>query len=351
MEDGKTTRKKGLPDYYLVTQAQRKLYLDGKYPDLMNYISRPAFRDIAYDLVSYYFPHSVAKRLSIVAELVDHYRFWLALAPSSFKLLGYWRPGWRASVFNSWTREHTYKYKRFHLGRVPLDFSFADLRDGAEDAMITDQIFLLRATDILPQAIGDTARAELVRMIFAPLAFRLDGKAALAEARAHKCGLLWYENEILFLSRKPFAYPGIIWTDLSQESADVLHWRISFQYGDLNARIAPRVIKEIKSEVRNIFDSDSTPEWKLARINKQTQKFYNLAKYSFNAMEQGSQLDSWLWKLVGKRIVSTNPKLKERYFNLKKQRWQAKFRKPARDTLLLNDMPYDQWRQIWNPRR
>ncbi len=346
-----TQKKGGLPDHYLVRSAQRKLYLDGRYTDLMTYVNRPAFRNVAADLVSYFFPYSVKKELSIVATLKELYCFWFALAPSSFKLLGYWRPGWRSSVFNSWVREHIYKFKRVQLGRVPLDFSSADLRDGAKDALITDQKFLEAATEFMPQGVGETARAELVRIIFAPLAFRLQGQDALTAARCHKCGLMWYENEILFLSRKPFDFFRVAWTDLSKSSADVLHWRVSFRCGNVNILIAPHVMKAIKNDIRDILKGCATPQGKISLINKQTQKFYHLGKYSYAAKEQAWALDSWLWRKVGKRITATNPKLKNLYFNLKNAKWKYEFRRPARDTLLLSGISNDEWRQIWNPRR
>ena len=56
-------------------------------------------------------------------------------------------------------------------------------------------------------------------------------------------------------------------------------------------------------------------------------------------------------KNFGRRIASTNRKLKRLSFSLKNQAWDLKFRRPARDTLILNEIADDQWRQIWNPRR
>lgn len=351
MGDEKAKTKRGLPDYYLVREAQRRLYFDGKYPSLSSYADRPAFRSVARDLVCHYFPYSVQKQLSVVPVLEELYCIWLALAPSSFKMLGYWRPGWRSSVFHSWIREHIFKFKRVHLGRVALDFESADLRAGAEDARVTDEKFLLKATEFLAQGVGDTARAKLVRMVFAPLAFRLQGQDALAAARANKAGLMWYEDEILFLSKKPFEFPGVEWTDLSRKSADILHWRISFRSGDVTSLVAPHAMKDIKKDIRNIFKSDAGPQSKLIAINQQTKKFYSFAKHSYAARQQGWELDTWLWKQVGRRVTATNPKLKRLYFNLKNQAWDLKFRRPARDTLILNEIEDDQWRQIWNPRR
>jgi len=343
---------RGQPDVYLVRRAQTALAFKNEYQDLKSYYSRPAFERVSKLLAEHYWPESVKKKRAVVHWVEELYNIWLILYPIACRhLLGYWRPGWGSSVFLSWFRVHIHKYKRYFLGSIKLDYNAASIDEGFSDARILDDDFKEIATEYIDQCSGATARATMARMIYAPYVHWRKAKAAYATAKERKCGLMWYEDAILYLSTKPWDDPGISWTDLRKQSVNLLFWNFSVKDTLLDVSISKLHENAIKAEIAKILSSEASPNFKLHLINNSLIKYYHWGRYAIGARAQAIALDKWTWKRVGKKIVSTNPKLKDNYYNLRKQKWDLTLRQGRRSLILDKDISEDQWRQIWLPRR
>ncbi len=346
------TIPRGQPDIYLVRRAQAKLAFDTEYKDLMRYYSRPAFERVAETLTEHYWPQSSKSKRAVVNMVQELYTLWLVLAPISFHHLGYWRPGWGSSIFLSWFRTHIHKYKRYYLGRAKYDYADADIEEGFSCARISDEEFKGIVQQYVQQCRGgDTARAVMARMVIAPFLFWQRGRDAVDTAKVNKCGLMWWEDEILFLSSKPWDDAQISWVDLRADPQDVLFWTVSVKDSMLDVQIAKEREKAIKSEIKKALASEAAPGFKLNQINASMIKYYHWARYISTTRRQSLDLEKWVWKRIGKGIVATNPKLKESYYNLKHQKWDTTLRQGRRSMLLDKDVSEDQWRQIWSPRR
>lgn len=343
--------KRGQPDIYLVRRAQTRIALDQEYPNLMQFYHRPAFQSVAVSMTERYWPGSVASKRSVVDLVTELYTLWLIMLPISFRHLGYWRPGWGTSIFMSWFRSHIHNYKRFYLGRKKFIWENAILKDGFADAQISDQDFIDIASQYLQQHRGETARAVFARMIFAPFVFWQQARESVQIAQEHNCGLMWYEDEALFLTRKPWDAPDVEWSDLRANPQDILFWRVGVKEELLNVVVRPSREKSLRDEIKDILASDTKPAYKLSGVNACLKRYYNWAKYIPTTRMQAISMEKWVWKKISKTIMPINPGLKEKYYNLKHQKWDTSFRQGRRSMLLDKDVTEAQWAKIWLPRR
>jgi len=342
---------RGQPDIYLVRRAQTSLAFKNEYQDLMRYYSRSAFEGVSKTLAKHYWPESVESKRAVVALVEELYVLWLILLPIACRHLGYWRPGWGSSIFLSWFREHIHRHKRYFLGYIKLNYHDARIDEGFSDARIRDDDFKTIAAQYVDQCSGATARATMARMIFAPYVHWCQAAAAYTTAKERKCGLMWYEDAILYLSTRPWDDPCISWTDLRQQSVNILFWNFSVKDTLLDVSISKLYENTIKAEIVKTLSSEASPTYKLHQINSRLIKYYHWGRYATGARAQAIAFDKWVWKRVGKKIVSTNPKLKDSYYNLRKQKWDLTLRQGRRSLILDKDTSEDQWRQIWSPRR
>jgi len=342
---------RGQPDIYLVRRAQTSLAFKNEYQDLMRYYSRSAFEGVSKTLAKHYWPESVESKRAVVALVEELYVLWLILLPIACRHLGYWRPGWGSSIFLSWFREHIHRHKRYFLGYIKLNYHDAGIDEGFSEARIRDDDFKTIAAQYVDQCSGATARATMARIIFAPYVHWRQAAAAYTTAKERKCGLMWYEDAILYLSTRPWDDSCISWTDLRQHSVDLLFWRFSVKETLLDVSISKTYENAIKAEIAKTLSSEASPIYKLHQINSSLIKYYHWGRYATGARAQAIALDKWTWKRVGAKIVSTNPKLKDSYYNLRKQKWDLTLRQGRRSLILDKDTSDEQWRQIWSPRR
>ena len=345
------TYQPGPGDVALVRRAQRSLALAGRHVDLMRYVERESFQAVAAVLVEHYMPRSAAKQLEIAEVFRDLYTMWLVLAPLSNQARGYWRPWWGPGVAMSWLRTEINRFQRTYLGRIPFDWASAQVAPGAAAAKITDDAFLAHAEALLGHALGDTLRANFTRYVLGGLVWRADAELALAVAREHQAGLMWHEDGLWLLARKPFAADGVVWADLREGTADILQWSVKVAEGKLQAWVSEPTVQRLKESVRGTLASDVSPEHKLRQVNAAVKTCHHWAQYAFDARQQATELGPWVWRRVSRHILQHSPKLRGQYFDLKTAQWDARLHF-GRSSYLLDRAVTDQdWLNIWNPRR
>jgi len=336
-------------DIYLVRRAQAKLALQSNYKDLYEYCQRNSFQKVAKYLVEKYWTQSVHSGRAIIDLITELYIVWLVLLPIACRSFqGYYRPGWGSSVFLSWFRAHVNKYGRYHIGRIPLSWHNPVLQFSSVG--ISDSAFQDLCSGYLSYCQGATALPIFSRLVFGPFVFSDLIKQAMDAAKKQNCGIMWWEDEILFLSTKAFDFPGVYWHDL-RTNQEVLHWNMFIEKGKLQVLVKKQIIKDIKDKIEAVIKSDSTPAHKMVQINNQLKKYYFLAKYSPPASRQTVELDKWAWNKVAKSIIATKPKLKKSYYSLRRQNWDTKFRVGRRSLFLDRDVSLQTWVSMWAPRR
>ena len=338
-------------DIYLVRRAQSKLALQTDYKNLYEYCHRDSFQKVAKYLVEKYWTQSVYSRRAIIDLVTELYTVWLVLLPIACRSFqGYFRPGWGSSVFLSWFRAHVNKYGRLYIGRVPLSWLNPALQFSSTS--INDPAFYNLCSGYLSHCQGHTALPNFSRLIFGPFVFPDIEKKAMDSAKEHNCGIMWWEDEILFLSTKAFDFPGAHWHDLRRTKyQEALHWNISIEKDKLQVLVKKQIIKDIKNKIESVLKSENTPGHKLAQINAQLQKFYFIAKYAGQASRQTVELDKWAWQKVAKSIIATNPALKKNYYSLRNQKWDLSFRVGRKSLFLDRDVSLTTWTAMWAPRR
>jgi len=336
-------------DIYLVRRAQAKLALQTDFKNLYEYYQRDSFQRVAKYLVEKYWTQSVHSGRAIIDLVTELYIVWLALLPIACRTQGYYRPGWGSSIFLSWFRAHINKYGRYHIGRIPLSWHNPVLQFSSVG--ISDSAFQDLCSEYLSHCRGHTALPMFARLIFGPFVFPDPIKQAVDTAKNHNCGIMWWEDEILFLSTKTFDFPGLHWHDLRVKKQDVLHWTISVEKGKLQALVRKQIIKDIKNKIESVIKSDSTPAHKMVQINIQLKKFYFVAKYTAQASRQAVDLDKWAWNKVAKSIIATKPELKKSYYSLRSQDWDTNFRVGRKSLFLDRDVTLQTWVSMWAPRR
>lgn len=317
----------------------------------MGYLERDSFQNVAGMLVDRYMPRSAAKQLEIAELFRDLYTTWLVLAPISNRARGYWRPWWSPGVAMSWLRAEVNRFRRTCLGRIHFDWAKAQVALGASVSRIEDDAFIAYAEALVDHALGDTLRASFARYTFGGLVWRGFADAALVRARAEQAGLMWHEDELWFLARKPFEADGVTWVDLRETPADIQTWSVRVADGKLQARMAEPAVRRLKDSVKAALASGASPEHKLRQINAATKAFHHRARYAFDARQQAHELEAWIWRRVSRRIVQNTPSLAARYFNLRQAPWDTQLYFGRASYLLDRDVTGEAWLHIWNPRR
>lgn len=341
----------GPGDVALVRRAQRSLALAGRHKDLMRYVERDSFQAVATMLVEHYMPRSAAKQLAIAEVFHDLFAAWLVLAPLSNQARGYWRPWWGPGVAMSWLRVEINRFEHPCLGRFSFDWATAQVAPGAAAAKITDDAFLAHAEALLGNAWGNTLRASFAKYVMGGLVWRANAELALAVAREHQAGLMWYENELWLLARKPFAAEGLAWADLREGAVDILQWSVRVADGKLQARMSESSVRRLKDSVGAAMASDASPERKLLQINAAAKSLHHWARYAFDARQQTTEVEAWVWRRVSRHILQHSPKLHGKYFGLKTAQWDARLHFGRASYLLDRDVRDEAWLNIWNPRR
>lgn len=317
----------------------------------MRYVERDSFQKVADTLVARYMPRSAAKQLEIADVFRELFTTWLVLAPLSNQARGYWRPWWCPGVVMSWLRTEINRFQRPCLGRIPFDWASAKVAPGALAARIQDGAFIAHAESLLGHAVGDTLRASFAKYVMGGLVWRADAELALAVAREHQAGLMWHENELWLLARKPFNADGVAWVDLRETPVDILAWSVKVAEGKLQARMSEQTVRRMKDSVRAALATDASAEHKLRQINTPTKSFYHWARYAFDAKQQAAELEAWIWRRVSRHILQHSPKLRGQYFDLKTAQWDAHLHFGRASYLLDRDVRDEAWLNIWNPRR
>lgn len=344
-------RRPGPGDVALVRRAQRTLALAGRHKDLTRYLARDSFQNVAAMLVGRYMPRSAAKQLEIADVFHDLYATWLLLAPISNRAQGYWRPWWSPGVVMGWLRTEVNRFQRTCLGRISFDWTTTQVAPGASTTRIEDAAFIAHTEALLDHALGDTLRAGFARYVLGGLVWREMADIALAWARAEQAGLMWHEDELWFLARKPFAAEGAAWADLRETPTDILAWSVRVADGKLHARMSQHVVQRLKDSVKAALESDALPEHKLRRINAAAKTFHHWARYAFDAQQQAQELEAWFWRRVSRHIVQNTPSLAARYFNLRQAPRDTQLHFGRASHLLDRGVTEEAWLNIWNPRR
>ena len=341
----------GPGDVALVRRVQRSLALAGRHQDMMRYLERDSFQAVAAMLTGHYMPHSAAKQLEIADVFRDLFAAWLVLAPLSNQARGYWRPWWSPCVVMSWLRVEINRFQRTYLGRIPFDWACAQVAPGALAAGIQDADFIASVEALLGHAWGDTLRANFTRYVLGGLVWRAEAEQALALAREHHAGLMWYENELWLLTRKPFAADGVAWVDLRETPVDILAWSVKVAEGKLQARMSEPTVQRLKESVRAAMASDASSEHKLLQTNAASRSWHHWARDAFDARQQARVVEAWVWHRVSRHILQHSPKLRGQYFDLKTAQWDAHLHFGRASYLLDRDVTDEDWLKIWNPRR
>jgi len=341
----------GPGDIALVRRAQRSLALAGRHKDLMRYVERDSFQAVSTMLVGHYMPRSAAKQLEIAEVFRDLYTTWLVLAPLSNQTRGYWRPWWCPGVVTSWLRTEVNRSQRTCLGRLSFDWATAQVAPGALAARIQDGAFLAHAEALLDHAMGDTLRASFLRYALGGLVWRAAAEQALAVAREYQAGLMWHENELWLLARKPFAADGVAWVDLREGTADILQWSVRVADSKLQVRMSEASFRRLKDSVSAALASDASPEHKLRQVNAAVKTFHHWAQYAFDARQQATELEAWIWRRVSRHIVQNSPRLRAAYLNLRTAAWDTQLHFGRASYLLDSGVTDGAWLNIWNPRR
>lgn len=345
------TYQPGPGDVALVRRAQRSLALAGRHVDLMRYVERDSFQAVAAMLTGHYMPRSHSKQLEIAEVFRELFTTWLVLAPLSNQARGYWRPWWCPGVVTSWLRTEVNRFQRTCLGRLSLDWATAQVAPGAAAAKITDDAFLAHAEALLGHAWGDTLRANFTRYALGGLVWRAKAEQALALAREHQAGLMWHEDGLWLLARKPFAADGVAWNDLRETPVDTLAWSVKVAEGKLQARMSEPTVQRLKESVRGALASDASPEHKLRQINAAVRSWHHWARYAFDARQEATEVEAWIWRRVSRHILQHSPKLLAAYFSLRTATWDTQLHFGRSSYLLDRGVTDENWLNIWNPRR
>lgn len=341
----------GQGDIALVRRAQRSLALAGEYRQLHQFLERDSFQAVAWTLTEKYLPRSASKGLALADLAHEIYLHWLILAPIAGQAQGYWRPWWSPGIVMGWLRVHVNHYKKTCLGRIRLNWDAVELDSGAKVFRIRDADFLASLAALLPQIHVQTLRGQLARYALGGLVWHSQAEQALEWARASRSGLMWWEDEILFLARKPFEAGAISWVDLRDTAADILEWQIRVRDEKLTAVMRPEALSRLKSRIAQILESDGQPHFKMRQINAAIAAYHHWAKYAFDARRQAIELEPWIWRRIKRSIIQVQPNLKSSYFNLQNAAWNTALRYGRASYLLDRNVTDEQWIQIWNPRR
>lgn len=341
----------GQGDIALVRRAQRSLALAGEHRHLSQILGRDSFQSVARTLTEKYLPRSASKKLALADLAQEIYLHWLILAPIVGQAQGYWRPWWSPGAVLSWLRVYVNRYRKTCLGRIQLNWDAAELDTGAQSFRIRDEDFLASLEAILPQVHVQTLRGQLARYSLGGLVWRSQAEQALEWAKACRSGLMWWENEILFLARKPFETGAISWVDLRDTAADILEWQIRVRDEKLTAVMRPEALSRLKSSITRILESDGQPHFKMRLVNSQISGFHHWAKYAFDARRQAIELEPWIWRRIKRSIIQVQPNLKSSYFNMQNAAWDTALRYGRVSYLLDTAVTDEQWFRIWNPRR
>lgn len=332
-------------------RAQRSLALVGRHTDLMRYLERDSFQNVAGALVERYMPRSSRKQLEIAEVFRELYAVWLVLAPISNRAQGYWRSWWSPGVVTSWLRIEVNRFHRCWFGHVGYDWASAQVAPGAAAPHITDKAFIAHAQGLLDHATGDTLRASFARYVLGSLIWRHAAEAVLPVAREYRAGMMWNEDGCWLLSAKPFDGAGAAWIDLRAQPTDVLAWQVYVAEGLLNIRMNDASVRRLKESVRLALASDASPDHKLRLVNAAVRSFHHFARYAFDARQQAQELEAWVWRRVNRHIVQNSPALAERYYNLRQAPWDTRLHFERKSYLLDRDVTEEQWLNLWNPRR
>ncbi len=347
----KEYQRPGPGDVALVRRAQRSLALAGRHHDLIRYLERDSFQNVAGALVERYMPRSNRKQLEIADVFKDLYATWLVLAPISNRAQGYWRPWWSPGVVTSWMRIEANRFHRYWLGKVGYDWATAQVAPGALAAGIADETFVGQAQELLGHATGNTLRAGFARYVLGSLVWRHAAEATLKVAREYRAGLMWAEDGCWLMAAKPLDEARAIWTDLREQAAEVLAWQAHVADGLLHVGMNDAAVPRVKESVRAALASDATPEHKLRLVNAAARSFHHFARYAFDARQQAQELEAWIWRRVSRHIVQNAPSLSARYFNLRHAPWDTRLHFERKSYLLDKDVTEEQWLNLWNPRR
>lgn len=332
-------------------RAQRSLAIAGRHHDLVRYLERDSFQNVAWALVERYMPRSNRKQLEIAGVFRELYATWLVLAPISNRAQGYWRPWWCPGVVTSWMRIEVNRFHRHLLGHIDYDWGTAQIAHGAAAAHITDEAFIAHMRGLLDHAVGDTLRAGFARYVLGGFVWRSTAESLLAFARKYRAGMLWSEDGLWVMSAKPFDGTDAAWIDLREQSADLLFWSAHVADGLLHIKMNDASVQHLKENVRVALASDASTEHKLRLINSAARSFHHFARYAFDARQQAQELEAWIWRRVNRHIVQTTPALAERYFNLRLTQWDTRLHFERKSYLLDKDVTEDAWLNLWNPRR
>jgi len=317
----------------------------------MRYVERDSFQAVAALLVERYMPRSHSRQLEIAEVFRELFAAWLVLAPLTNQARGYWRPWWGPGVVVSWLRTEINRFQRINLGRFSFDWATAQASPGARATRIQDDAFIEHAEALLDHALGDTLRASFTRYVLGGIVWRQATDRTLALAREHQAGLMWWENELWLLARRPFEEEGVAWSDLHETPADILAWSVRVTEGKLQARMSEPSVRRLKDSVRAALASDASAEHKLRQVNAATKSFYHWARNAFDARQQAVELEAWIWRRVSRHILQHSPQLRGRYFDLKTAAWHTQLQYGRASYLLDRDVTDENWMNIWNPRR
>ncbi|MDP3402590.1 MAG: hypothetical protein Q8S35_01380 [bacterium] len=318
---------------------------------MMKYVERDSFQAVAAMLVEHYMPRSHSKQLAIAEVFHDLFASWLVLAPVSNGGRGYWRPWWCPGVVMSWLRAEVNRFQRTCLGRVSFNWATAQAAPGALAAGIQDAAFITTVEALLSHALGDTLRANFTRYVLGGLVWRAVAEQALVVAREHHAGLMWHEDKLWLLAQKPFAADGVAWVDLREATADILAWSVRISEGKLQARMSEPSVRRLKDSVSAALASSASPEHKLRQVNATVKTFHHWARYAFDARQQATELESWIWRRASRHILQHSPQLRGRYLDLKTAAWNTQLHFGRMSYLLDRDVTDENWLKIWNPRR
>jgi hypothetical protein len=317
----------------------------------MRYLARDSFQNVAAMLVDCYMPRSSKKQLEIAEVFRELYAVWLVLAPIANRAQGYWRPWWCPGVLTGWLRIEVNRFHRCWLGRVGYDWATAQIAAGAATAHIHDEAFIAHVQGLLDHTVGDTLRAGFARYVLGSLVWRQVTEATLQIARECRAGMMWSEDGCWLLAAKPFEGGGVKWIDLREQPTEVLAWQAHVADDLLCVRMNDASVQKLKESVRAALVSDASPEHKLRLINAAARSFYHFARYAFDARQQATELEAWVWRRVNRHIVQNSPALAQRYFNLRQTPRDTRLHFERKSYLLDRDVSEEQWLNLWNPRR
>lgn len=343
--------KPGPGDIALVRRAQRSLALAGRHRNLVQYLERDSFQNVAAMLTKHYMPRSCARQLILADVFQELYAHWLVLAPISNQIQGYWRPWWSPATVVDWLRASSLVLGRTYLGRLKLDWENASIESGAAATRIKDPTFLSGVDTLLAHAYGSTLRAKFARYVLSPLVWRTVGEQALDIARANNSSLLWYEDEVLWLADRPHDAMNATWCDLRTEKAEVLEWRVQMAKGHLHITTRPKALQQLRQRITQVLESGTSPQQKLREVNAATRTYHHWARYAFGTQQQAWEQERWIWRKLSRHIFEHHTGLRDGYFNLRNAPWNGEFLFARPSMLLGAGVSNEAWWSIWNPRR